>query len=732
MNAPMQSFDRQIDLDATEELPVLDVAAFEAQLQSAESPGLSESAAPEPSVARRNPDELLNVEEWIANKTTELRSLQEALARSRRDHSEAEARAEQVSGNLIEAGATIRTLEERARGLTATLDGQQTTARHAEEERAAAQLQVVQLRTELSALSEVDAQHRVALGETRSLLEDRTAVLAALERDHAEVVAERGRLLSAVAVLEARIAEGDARQNEARTASDATARAHAELAGRLAGQERTAAQLHDELTASRAQLARCLEQLQTRETYRNLYETNLHELDIELDAARARMAVLEPHARELEVRVTELSAQVAAQGDTIAGLTSSAADQAKLLADRETSVAAAEQQLTAVSAALGARGQELDAARAEIGSLRAAHALALDSAASTRAEHERTRSEAEARSAATADERDAALARLTGLETSLAAAAAEAEAQRGAIAGALERARQLESRVAELDGQAAAAAAELGQSRASFSELSATATSQQALLAEHGRLLAESQSTAQRYMVDRDAQAQVITALREEISRLNDRLVAPESERRALEERAAAVARELETSEARAARLERMNAELRSTSQLLTRSLAERDAELHRVTRIASTRAHALERVQSSIDSLGSLSAAAHAESDVPEVGTLTRIDDDHHQSIVLRGRMTIGRDADNDVPVRARFVSRRHAAVIPAHGAALVEDLRSTNGVIVNGRRVRYARLTHGDVITLGTAKFRFTIGPATDGPVPAGSHPLASRHIQ
>ena len=728
----MQSFDRQIDLDATEELPVLDVAAYEAQLHSAEPAALPDSEAREPVVAGRDPDELLNVEQWIAHKTTELRSLQEALARARRDHSEAETRAEQVSRNLTEAAVTIRSLEECARGLTATLDGQQTTARRAEEIHAAAQLQVDRLRAELSALSEADAEHRAALVEAQSLLADRSATLAALERDHDNVVAERGRLLIAVARLEARIAEDEARQDEARTAVDAKTRAHAELVTRLAGQERTLAQLTDELTGNKAQLARCLEQLQTRECYRSIYETNLHELDVELDAAEARMAVLAPHAKELEARVAELSAQVAAHCATIAELESSAVGQAKLLADRETSLADAEQQLAARRVALEARGRDLDAALAEIERLRGAHAQALESIASARAEYERARIEGEAHAAATAQERDAALARLECLETSLAAAAGEAEAQRGAIAGALERTRELELRLADREAQAAAAAAELGQSRASLSELSATAASQQALLAEHGRLLAESQATAQRYMVDRDTQAQLIAALREEISLLNGRLAAPESERRALEERATALALELERSEARAARVERMNTELRATSQLLTRSLAEREAELHQVTRIASTRAYALDRVQSSIDSLGSLSAAACAEGDVSEVGMLTRIDGEQHQSIVLRGRTTIGRDADNDVPLKARFVSRRHAAVIPTPGSALVEDLRSTNGVIVNGRRVRCARLAHGDVITLGTANFRYTVGSAADGPVPGGSNLSAVRHIQ
>jgi pSer/pThr/pTyr-binding forkhead associated (FHA) protein len=83
----------------------------------------------------------------------------------------------------------------------------------------------------------------------------------------------------------------------------------------------------------------------------------------------------------------------------------------------------------------------------------------------------------------------------------------------------------------------------------------------------------------------------------------------------------------------------------------------------------------------------------------------------------VLRGRTTIGRDHDNDLPLAMRSVSRHHAVLIPALRSAFVQDLGSTNGVLVNQRRVRCARLEHGDVITFGGAEFRYTVTPAPTG---------------
>jgi pSer/pThr/pTyr-binding forkhead associated (FHA) protein len=101
----------------------------------------------------------------------------------------------------------------------------------------------------------------------------------------------------------------------------------------------------------------------------------------------------------------------------------------------------------------------------------------------------------------------------------------------------------------------------------------------------------------------------------------------------------------------------------------------------------------------------------------------LTRIDNGQNHSVVLRGRITIGRDRDNDLPLAMRSVSRHHAVLIPAFRAAFVQDLGSTNGVLVNQRRVRCARLEHGDVVTFGGAQFRYTVTAAPAGASSTGS---------
>jgi general secretion pathway protein A len=71
---------------------------------------------------------------------------------------------------------------------------------------------------------------------------------------------------------------------------------------------------------------------------------------------------------------------------------------------------------------------------------------------------------------------------------------------------------------------------------------------------------------------------------------------------------------------------------------------------------------------------------------------------------VTLRpGRMTIGRSADADLPLDTTFVSRQHCQVITTSGLSIIEDLGSTNGLVINGRRRRLHQLLPGDQIAIG-----------------------------
>jgi hypothetical protein len=72
-------------------------------------------------------------------------------------------------------------------------------------------------------------------------------------------------------------------------------------------------------------------------------------------------------------------------------------------------------------------------------------------------------------------------------------------------------------------------------------------------------------------------------------------------------------------------------------------------------------------------------------------------------------GKVTIGRSKDCDIQLPDPNVSRKHAEVRQEGAAYWAVDLDSTNGMEVNGRRQKRAKLRQGDRITLGSTDLVF-----------------------
>jgi pSer/pThr/pTyr-binding forkhead associated (FHA) protein len=67
-------------------------------------------------------------------------------------------------------------------------------------------------------------------------------------------------------------------------------------------------------------------------------------------------------------------------------------------------------------------------------------------------------------------------------------------------------------------------------------------------------------------------------------------------------------------------------------------------------------------------------------------------------------GARTVGRSVRADFVVEAAMVSRVHCRLVSDRNGQLeVEDLNSTNGTFVNGRRIDRAVLVHGDRLRIG-----------------------------
>ncbi|HEY0913412.1 MAG TPA: FHA domain-containing protein [Solimonas sp.] len=71
--------------------------------------------------------------------------------------------------------------------------------------------------------------------------------------------------------------------------------------------------------------------------------------------------------------------------------------------------------------------------------------------------------------------------------------------------------------------------------------------------------------------------------------------------------------------------------------------------------------------------------------------------------------RVTIGRHADNDIPLNDKAVSGHHAVVITILQDSFLEDLDSTNGTQVNSKQIAKHPLSHGDVISIGRNTLRY-----------------------
>jgi pSer/pThr/pTyr-binding forkhead associated (FHA) protein len=85
-------------------------------------------------------------------------------------------------------------------------------------------------------------------------------------------------------------------------------------------------------------------------------------------------------------------------------------------------------------------------------------------------------------------------------------------------------------------------------------------------------------------------------------------------------------------------------------------------------------------------------------------------------RTIAVADALTIGRDKDNDIVLKAATVSRYHALLLRDADGLLMVDLESTNGTVVNGVLVRSdepVRLYNGDVIQIGQVTACYTMPP-------------------
>jgi pSer/pThr/pTyr-binding forkhead associated (FHA) protein len=82
---------------------------------------------------------------------------------------------------------------------------------------------------------------------------------------------------------------------------------------------------------------------------------------------------------------------------------------------------------------------------------------------------------------------------------------------------------------------------------------------------------------------------------------------------------------------------------------------------------------------------------------------------------------LLLGRHAECDIQLNSRKVSRKHCCIAQVKDYLVIRDLDSTNGVRVNGTRVKEGVLRSGDELTIGNFRYQIHTEPARESLAPA-----------
>jgi chromosome segregation ATPase len=566
-----------------------------------------------------------------------------------------------IPAGVAELAASLREAEQRlARKMerVAGLEG----------DLAAALRTAVELRAQLDVASAQAVPRESALREAELQLAQRTERVAALE---AELANAQRTAVELRAQLDHESAQGARHEKSLREAEQQLARRTervAVLETELANAQRTAVELRAQLDHESAQGARHEKSL--REAEQQLARRTERVAALETELASEQRAVAEQRAlldqerlqgaqreRQLRERGLAFEQQLTELRQELAARDASNRRQAQDLLDLRRRN---ERSLEALQTWQGFRGvavaqlDEQDAQLVQAGAQYAAQIAA-----------------AEARLAQLKSETDASIARLT----------AEAE-----------------TRIAKLQSEAGSAAARLQSDAA----------------ARVAKLQSEAEARFATLKSETDERA---AQLQSELAAA--RLVA-ENRVAALEEslRVALASNEAGTVALQAQ--QQLNQTLQAQLNVATTKAGKAEEDLHvaeehihRLESEAHASATLLGSLQQNVERLGRDDTGSRPVLRVvatePAVRVLIRQVDGVDVVYPLGKRTTIGRTPDNDIQVDTTFISRHHAVLLSNPDQCVVEDLNSTNGVMVNGRPVNRQALRDGDLLTVGKSEFRY-----------------------
>jgi len=692
MNASSKSLSNSsttaTDSEVTAELPVLDVAAYEAKhghdpLSSTDtwaSPTLNTAVLPH--VPNLMPDPAPPEAAHAGALTSRIESELKSLA-----------------GNLAELETRLAAKGERLAIIEAELADSRVAGQAAAARAAALDEQLANTRADYAAAAtEID-------GLRATLQQHEHGLHAAAEREAQLRQTMQQRETEIARTLEQREADLAARLGAEAARADALIAGHANA---LQGAQQHAAQLK---TQSAAQL----ETLQSLEGRRGIFDAILRSLDFEIagrDADKSRLAEELARStthgleltRELQMRsqrVTQLESEVSALTTGLGARTDEAAVVARANEDLKRAVEELRQEsgaratrITELSGEVEALTKGLSGRSNEVGALTRAieeHKQALE---------------------AVRQESGGRATRITELEAQLVAGnQIHAEALRSAAAAHAELTAAntaLTKRTYAQESELAALREESVEHVAAVKQVTTDHANRLLQLEERDRQIAE--LTGQVATQARTIQTEV-----ERVRAAEERVAGLENDLRVSEDAINRLESEVRSRSMRVEELTRINTQMQAQITDAKRWLEERDSLMSRLETEAAHSAALVDNIQRSIRSLAPGSSGTHEAIRENGARLLVRAQDGHEVVHVLGRKTTIGRTPDNDLQIDASFVSRHHAVLLIQGQQTVIEDLNSTNGVFVNGQRVSRELLNDGDQVMIGKAKFRFAVRPAT-----------------
>ncbi len=716
------------DLDRTDELPQLDVAAYEAE----HPPTLT--------------DALSTTDTWLVESFGEPET--ETIVRTGQ------------SGFPVPGGVDLSINVERLRKRIDALEAELVAARRVqrETEEAATRLPNAE-RSELTArLSAVEAQNahlqkQAEIAEAlnqrlqqqlRDQVETHKTQLARSDeaRETDRQAAERHRI-----ALEQQLERSTASftgtadeyarlrraLEEARELASARARQIDELQRAVIAENGKAHALGRNLAAKLADYDILSSMVSQRNATIASLETSREELNEQLQQAFAdahRMNALLEDANQRAASSDRLAADVAARDEQIAQLGLELEALRHQEAQSQLTRQALEENLRDAAARSVTEDERRDILQARIRELEDS----LTSLTQDRDEVQRVRqaleadlNEASSRSVGEQEHHRALLAQIGELESALAAMTGERDALTLVS-------QELETRTAELARTSAELAAELADVKRDAVTVWSELQSQSGVASARQQELAEAHAAIEELQRSNDELRHKVERLHavssDDTQLLNERTAELARARVEAQELGAAI-QGLESSlRARDTLVENLRAEIRTAQDergIMSEQLGKARARVKTMTqqlfnrdnRIATLKAdlavhiEALAAIRQDVDRMSP--DAEEIPGALPLERFLEPVDHEGDPILLNRRVMTIGRTNDNDIFIPSKMISRHHARLLVGPNAVIVEDAGSTNGCYVNDQLVKQHVLHEGDVLAIGDLKFRLGVRPAS-----------------